>query len=73
MNIFFTIFLSLLTTILALRSSGTVVGSDLILGWQFDKDFIEVEIKLKTATFQPLLFGDSMTNADLWYCSQDSN
>jgi hypothetical protein len=45
----------------------------LTLGWQFEKDFIEVEIKLKTTTFEPIMFGDSMTNADLWYCSQDND
>lgn len=66
-------FLFLLALTLSLRSSGRVPNTNLELGWEFDKDYIQVEIISKSLNFVPLLMGSSMTKSDLWVCSKEDD
>lgn len=60
---------SLLTSI-ACESVGNVTGTNLTIRWSFpDSQHIAVQLEWRQSTYCALMFGDTMTNSDMWLCS----
>lgn len=60
----------LLLSIHCLRNTASIKETNLSLSWQFEGDYIDVEIISKNAVFVPILLSSKMMNTDFWACSK---
>ena len=63
----------LATQAICLRNRGFVQDTPLVLEWEFDKDYIDVEIIWNSKSFVSLQLGSKMAKTDFWVCSQEAN
>lgn len=62
--------LFLLLSIDCFRNTANIKGTNLSLSWEFEEDYIDVEIISKNAVFVPLLLSSKMMDTDFWACSK---